>query len=71
MTKITVTVGVVDGKPAVIKAPSLDPEDREKPLEVLTTAGGQIKGAQGSVKQCSEAQVVHNTKGVLRRRVFK
>jgi hypothetical protein len=73
MTKLAVTLGIVGGKPVVLKDPSAEPEDHFKFLNALTDAGGVIPAqtAKGKDKAASEAYVLHSHFGVMRKRKFK
>jgi hypothetical protein len=70
MKRLTVTLGIVEGAPVVLVAPSFDPNEHIAHLRSLTDNGGLMERGKKTIA-VSEAMVLHSEKGKLKTRTFK
>ena len=66
-TKYAILIGEIKGKPVVLDGPTVDTDKLVKAIEKLTNGKGKTK-VGGKAATVEAAVILHNTKGVIKRR---
>lgn len=68
--KVTVTVGMIEGHPVILKSPSIDPNPHIEFIKQLTNEGGKINDGKKKIS-VDEAIVLHSSRGAIKSRRFR